>query len=136
MKYSRKSSKVFLFPLLLMCVTNPMFIINEALAEGAINSALLLGEWKLIALYDVDVETVKVFDTKLKNGIIFTDKKLTEVTQLRATDRTDKRAHKYSIEGNCVMLHRLDENVCWHVNELTKNKLILDTPNGVYTYEK
>jgi len=126
----------FLLLVMLCFELGSIFDGNVVQANEPINIDLLLGEWKVVSFYDPDSELTIQRANSLNNKIIFNPKKVTEISQISSASKPYKAEHKYNIKADCVLLSRPDENVCWQVKELSKNKLILETPTGVYNLIK
>jgi len=113
-----------------------LFDRNVAQAIEPVNIELLLGEWKIVSIYDPDSDLTVNRDNSLINNIIIGQKRVTEINQINNDSKPYKTVHKFEIKGDCVLLLLPDEKVCWQIKELSKNKLVLDTPSGIYNLKK
>jgi hypothetical protein len=136
MKYTCQFIKILIFLIAFVVGSNSKFGLSVSIANERINADLLVGEWKMVSLYDPDLKTTKTFNVNLKNGIIFTEKEAIEVIHNNDSEKPYKMAHKYELKGDCVMLKLPENDVCWRVKTLTKHKLILDTPIGEFNLIK
>lgn len=131
-----QTNRKFQLLIMLILVSTALFDRNVVQAVEPVNAALLLGEWKMVSFYDPDSDLIISKDNTLKNNIIFTHNRVTEINQLSSTSKPYQSVHKYQIKANCVELLLPDEKVCWQIKELSINKLVLDTPSGVYHLKK
>lgn len=128
-KYSLDRSGLVL--LITLCAIG--FSVN---AEESINRSLLQGEWRLTEIYYQDSNEVRKFDKALNNKLIITVSELIEVIQISSDETPRKIAHKYKLNGDCILILNPSKKMCWPVSELTNKRLVLETPIGQYRLVK